>query len=215
MGEAAKDTDAMKAFVREYLARHEPRAANERNAWRQDGAARWAHTLRVLATAQKIGHAEGADYDVVTVAAIFHDVAKLDSEQDEHAVRGAEIARDYLTRAGFSADWIAGVCQTIVNHVAALEFGDNSLPLEDRVLRDADLLDEVGALGIVWTVMNAGIEAPSYAEARVRIAKYDRATTERAVAKMMTRAGRAIVEQRLRFVNDFIAQLDEEFGARE
>ena len=212
MGEAAIDTDAMKAFAREYLARHEPHAANGRNAWRQNGAARWAHTLRVLATAQKIARAEGADYDVVTVAAIFHDVAKLDSEQDEHALRGAEIARDYLTRAGFSADWIARACQTIVNHPAALEFGDKSLPLEDRILRDADLLDEVGALEIVWTVMNAGVEAPSYVEARTRIAEYDRKTAERTVAKMMTRAGRKLAEQRLKIVNDFIAQLDEEMG---
>jgi hypothetical protein len=37
-------------------------------------------------------------------------------------------------------------------------------------------------------------------------------TAERAVAKMTTRAGREIAEQRLEFVNDFIAQLDDEFG---
>jgi uncharacterized protein len=212
MRDTAIDTDAMKAFVREYLARHDLRAANEHNAWRQTGAARWAHTLRVLAAAQKIARAENADYDIVTVAAIFHDVAKLNSEQDEHALRGAAIAREYLTRAGFSADWIARVCQAIVNHVAALKFDDHSLPLEDRILRDADFLDEVGALGIVWTVMNMGIEAPSYAEARTRIAKYDRQTAERAVAKMMTRTGREFAEQRLKIVNDFIAQLDEEVG---
>ncbi len=71
MGEAAIDTDAMKTFVREYLARHEPRAANRRNAWRQNAAARWAHTLRVLATAQKIARAEGADYDVVPLPRFF------------------------------------------------------------------------------------------------------------------------------------------------
>ena len=127
-------------------------------------------------------------------------------------MRGAAIAHDYLTRAGFSVDWIARVCQTIVNHVAALEFRDNSLPLEDRILRDADFLDEVGTLGIVWTAMNAGIEAPSYAEARARIAKYDRVTAECAVAKMMTRAGRGFAEQRRKIVNDFITQLDEEMG---
>jgi len=40
-------------------------------------------------------------------------------------------------------------------------------------------------------------------------------TAERAVAKMMTRAGREIAEQRLEFINDFIAQLDDEFGEGE
>ena len=76
-------------------------------------------------------------------------------------------------------------------------------------------MDEVGAVGIVWTVMNTGIEAPAYAEARARIAKYDRMTAERAVSKMMTRAGREIAEERLKFVDDFIAQLDDEFGEGE
>jgi uncharacterized protein len=199
----------MMAFVRGYLTRSAPGDASGPSAWRRNGAARWAHTLRVLATAQKIARVENADSDIVTVAAIFHDVAKLNSEQEEHAERGAAIAQDYLTRAGFAADWIARVCRVIVNHPAALEF-DAPLPLEDRILRDADRLDEVGALGIVWTVMNVGLEAPSYAEVRARIAKYDRKTAECVVAKMMTRTGREFAEQRLKFVNDFITQLDEE-----
>ncbi len=214
MGDAAIDTDAMKAFVREYLTRSEPNIAAGYSAWRRNGAARWAHTLRVLAAAQQIARAEGADYDVVIVATIFHDVAKLDIDQDEHAERGAAIARDYLTRAGFAAAWIARVCQTIVNHVVALKPGDR-LPLEDYILRDADRLDELGALGIVWTVMNTGIEAPSYEEARARIAKYDRATAERAVARLITRTGRAIAEQRLKFIDAFIAQLDAEMNEGE
>jgi uncharacterized protein len=151
----------------------------------------------------------------VTIAVIVHDVAKLDSGQDEHAARGAEIAREYLVRAGFSGDWIARVCQVIVNHPAALTFASDHLPVEDHILRDADFMDEVGAVGIVWTVMNTGIEAPAYAEARARIAKYDRMTAERAVAKMTTCAGRGIAEQRLEFINDFIAQLDDEFGEGE
>jgi uncharacterized protein len=206
MCDAGIETDTMKAFVRDYLTRNEPSAATGHNAWRRNGAARWAHTLRVLTTAQKIARAE---YDVVMVAAIFHDVAKLDSEQDEHAERGAAIAREYLTRAGFPVDWIVRVCQTVINHVAALELEERLL-LEDRVLRDADHLDEVGALGIVWTAMNTGIEAPSYAKARERFARYDRVTAERIIAQMMTRAGRAIAEKRLEFVNAFIAQLEDE-----
>jgi hypothetical protein len=39
------DTDAMMAFVREYLARTAPREAAGHNAWRHNGAARWEHTL--------------------------------------------------------------------------------------------------------------------------------------------------------------------------
>jgi uncharacterized protein len=76
MGDTAIDTDAMMAFVRAYLMRTEANAPEGRSAWRASGTARWEHTRRVLATAQEIARAEGADYDILTVAAIFHDVAK-------------------------------------------------------------------------------------------------------------------------------------------
>jgi uncharacterized protein len=131
-------------------------------------------------------------------------------------VRGAEIAREYLARAGFSGDWIARVCQVIVNHPAALTFPSDHLPMEDRVLRDADLLDEMGAIGIIWTAMNAGwLGATSYAETRERIVAHDRQGAEQVVARVLTRAGREIAEQRLAFINDFVAQLDDEFGEGE
>jgi len=207
------DTRHMMRYVQARLLRGLPDDAEPTGSFRSNGAARWEHTRRVLATAQKIARTEGADYDVVTVAAIFHDVAKLDSEQDEHAVRGAEIARVYLTQAGFAADWIARVCQAIVNHPAALVFSADDRPLEDCVLRDADLLNETGALGILWTAMNAGrLGAASYAETRERIVRYDRQGAEQVAARMLTRAGREIEQQRLAFVDAFIAQMDEECG---
>ncbi len=198
----------MLAYVKAYMVQNEPSAPTGLDGWRRNSAARWEHTRRVLATAQKIARVEGANMDLVSVAAIFHDVAKLNSERDEHAARGAEIAAEYLQREEFPADWIARVDEVIRNHTSS----QADVPLEDCVLRDADLLDEVGALGIVWTAMNAGIEAPAYAEARARIAKYDRRTAEKTVQVMSTRAGRALAEQRLAFVNAFIAQLEDECG---
>ena len=202
------DFDAMKVFARDYLARTEPNINPGHNSWRNNAVGRWEHTQRVLATAQKIARAENADLDIVTVAAIFHDVAKLNSGADEHAARGARVAQEYLTKANFPADWIARVGEVIANHIRS----DSSLPLEDRILRDADLLDELGALSIVWTAMNTGIEAPSYAEAYARIIKYDRLSAERVVARMTTPTGRAIAQRRLAFVNDFIAQLEDELA---
>lgn len=89
------------------------------------------------------------------------------------------------------------MCQAIVNHAAALTFSDDHLPLEDRVLRDADLLDETGAMGIIWTAMNAGrLGVTSYAETRERIVEFDRQGAEKVVARMLTRAGREIAQQR-------------------
>jgi len=205
------DVGAMRAFVREQLIRGAATFVQERSSWRASGEARWDHTRRVVKFAQEIARAEGADYGIVTVAGIFHDVAKLDSEQEAHAVRGAEIAREYLVREGFPADWIERVCQVIVHHPAKHVVPTEQMTLEVAVLRDADLLDETGALGILWTAMNAGgLNATSYADARKRIVKHDLDGCKRVIELMLTRTGRAIAEQRLAFVEAFIQQLDAE-----
>ena len=206
MSQPLIDLDAMMAYARDYLARTEAAVITGRNPWRNTAAARWEHTLRVLALARKIARAENADRDLVTAATIFHDAAKLNSSPEEHAARGALVAKEYLTRAGFPADWIARVGEIIASHTRA----EGNFALEDRVLRDADILDETGATGIVWTTMNTGIHAPSYVHARENILTHDRHTAERAIALMLTPAGRALAEQRLAFVDQFIAQLDAE-----
>lgn len=210
MNSLAIDFDAMKAFVRDYLVRAESKTISGHNAWRNTGLARWEHTQRVLTTSQKIARAENADYDLVTVAAIFHDVAKFSSTPEEHAARGAIIAAEYLARTGFLANWIKRVGEIISNHTCS---STEKFQLEDCILRDADVLDEVGALSIVWTLMNTGIQTPSYTEARARILKHDRHSAERAVALMLTPTARAIAKERLTFVNNFIAQLEEELGS--
>lgn len=115
-------------------------------------------------------------------------------------------------RAGFSSDWVARVCRVIVSH-GEQDIGRFSL--EEHILRDADLLDETGALGIVWTAMNAGrAEMPSYADARQRIIEHDLRGVERVLGRMATSAGRTLAENRLAVVNSFIAQLEEELGEK-
>ena len=205
----ALDIDAMLAYVREYLARGGAYGNEKGGAWRQTGSVRFEHIRRVLATAQNIARAEHADLDVVTVAAVFHDVAKLEVDQETHAVRGAEIAAEYLCNEGFSAEWVRRVCAVIATHNCV----NASFPLEDRVLRDADLLDETGAMGIVWSSINSGrSENPSYADARARIVQHDWRYAESLEQRMLTRAGRDIAEQRRMFVESFIAELEDELG---
>ena len=204
------DLDAMQAFVRDYLLRHEPPVVPGPNSWRKSAVARWEHTKRVLAMAQEIARGENADLDVITVATIFHDVAKLNTAQEDHAVCGANIARDYLIRAGLSTDWVERVCQIIVHHPAAHITPPPEMSLEVAVLRDADRLDETGALGIVWSAMNVGIIAPSYAQARERFSHVNVENAQEVVAHMLTPTGRRIAEQRWVFVVKFIAQLNQE-----
>ncbi|MFW5917059.1 MAG: HD domain-containing protein, partial [Halorubrum sp.] len=98
-----EDFEEMKGFVRDYLAASvESEDDGGRMRWYPWHSAdyRFNHILNVVALATDIAEAEGADVDVVRVAAVFHDVAKLEVDQDVHAEAGARVAREYLKSRG-------------------------------------------------------------------------------------------------------------------
>jgi uncharacterized protein len=96
----------------------------------------YEHTLRVRALALHLARIEGADEDVVHVAATLHDICK--SAGAEHAGLGAAEARQLLLDLAADPDVRERACDAIASHC-----GDNtqSSPLESRVLGDADLID--------------------------------------------------------------------------
>lgn len=61
----------------------------------------WEHTLRVYNLCLHIGQKEGADLDVLSIAAYLHDIGRTHQDQSKgticHAEKGAEIAREILT----------------------------------------------------------------------------------------------------------------------
>ncbi|MFB6174278.1 MAG: HD domain-containing protein, partial [Halobacteriales archaeon] len=112
--------DRMKAFVSEYLtASVENEDAGGRMRWYPWHSAdyRFNHSLNVVELATEIAEREGADVDVVRVAALFHDVAKLEADQDAHAAEGARVAREYLESHGeFPESFVDRVCDVVESH---------------------------------------------------------------------------------------------------
>jgi len=111
-----------------------------------DAAHDFDHVLRVLALAERIGQAEGADLEIVRAAALLHDVARADEEGSGtcHAQAGAQRAREILQ--GHPPEKVEAVAQAIATH----RFREKSIPqtLEAQVLYDADKLDAIGAIGV-------------------------------------------------------------------
>ncbi len=139
-------------FVREYMQTTErPEMGRRRTA-----SFRWRHTLRVLSTAREIGLTEGANMEVLEIAALLHDVAKLDPRSDEihHAVLGSQIAEEFLHKLNIPEQQLGMIVEAIRFH--SLDTNQDDLGLETLVLKDADRLDEVGALGIVSVGIHAG-----------------------------------------------------------
>lgn len=122
------------------------------------GSHAWDHTLRVYNLCMHIGRVEGADLEVLKIAAYLHDVARPLQDQSRgavcHAEKGAEMARALLQHYPLSEDRKANVIHCIRSH----RFRGNCHPetVEARVLFDADKLDSIGAIGIARTFQFAG-----------------------------------------------------------
>ena len=119
-----------------------------------DAAHDFDHVLRVLALAERIGRAEGADMEVLRAAVLLHDVARAEEERTGvcHAKAGAQRAREIL--AGHPPRKVEAVAEAIAAH----RFRDEVTPrsLEAKVLYDADKLDSIGAIGVARAYALAG-----------------------------------------------------------
>jgi uncharacterized protein len=157
----------MEAFVYDYLeASVESEDDGGRMRWYPWHSAeyRFNHIRNVVDLATRIAEAEGADPDVVRVAALFHDVSKLEADQDRHADEGARVAREYLTsRAEFPRSFVDEVCQCVRDHSYQGSLDDVSL--ETRCLIEADVLDKIGANGTALMLLRMGYEARTHMDA--------------------------------------------------
>jgi uncharacterized protein len=113
------------------------------------------HVLRVLALAERLALAEGANLEIVRTAALLHDMARNGSLPGaDHAEAGADMARHLL--AGHPADKVEAVAHAIAAH--RFRAGPAPQTVEARVLHDADKLDAIGAIGVARAFAYGGHE---------------------------------------------------------
>nr|WP_160046976.1 HD domain-containing protein [Natrialba sp. INN-245] len=204
----------MKAFVFEYLAASVGKEEEGgRMRWYPWHSAEYRHNhiLNVVDLAEEIARKEGADADVTRVAALFHDVAKLEADQELHAEAGARVAREYLeSRSEYPESFIDQVCQAIEHH--SYQGNLNDLALETQCLIEADLLDKIGANGTALMLLRMGYEARTHMDAdemidRVLERGYD------AASRVRSDTAESIAHQRLKRVKWFREWLEDEIAA--
>ena len=107
------------------------------------------HILRVLALAERIGQAEGADLEIVRAAVLLHDAAGATpgsgGERAAHHLASADFAREVLQAEG----WPDDRSEAVLHCIRAHRFRGTEAPrtLEAQVLFDSDKLDVLGAIG--------------------------------------------------------------------
>jgi uncharacterized protein len=186
-----------------------------------DAAHDFDHVLRVLALAERIGRAEGADLEIVRAAALLHDVARADEEASRscHAQAGAQRAREILQ--GHPPEKVEAVAQAIATH----RFREKSIPqtLEAQVLYDADKLDAIGAIGVARAYAISGqarqrLWGPVPADYRGEAQGTPEHTAvhefvfklSRLKGTLFTPTAKAIAAERHRYMVKFFARLERE-----
>jgi len=185
-----------------------------------DAAHDFDHVLRVLALAERIGRAEGADMEVLRAAVLLHDVARAEEERTGicHARAGAQRAREIL--AGCPPQKVEAVAEAIAAHRFRGEISPQSL--EAKVLYDADKLDSIGAIGVARAFALAGAQgrslwAPLATCQREPASPMGHTPVHEFVFKLsrlkdtlFTATARRMAEERHRYMVAFFARLERE-----
>ncbi|WP_010477275.1 HD domain-containing protein [Thermococcus zilligii] len=175
-----------------------------RSFFERDGTHGFSHVERVFNLCLHIGREEGADLEVLALAALLHDIARPLEDAgkvEDHAAEGARIARGYLKGLGYPDEKVEAVAHAIEAH--RFSRGPEPGTLEAKILSDADKLDAIGAVGIARVFMYSG-EHGRDIEASMR-------HFEEKILKlkdlMYTETARKIAEGRHRFTEEFLRRL--------
>lgn len=200
---------------------------DEARTWYRDddSAHDFDHVLRVHALALRIAAAEGADAEIVSAAALLHDVARTEADRLGrcHAEMGAQKAREILRNHP------PGKVEAVAAAIASHRFRNASEPptLEAKVLYDADKLDAIGAIGVARAYAIAGkwnqrlwspwAEADGLDAGARDLHNADHTPVREFQVKLSrlkdslyTDTARAIAEGRHRYMADFFARLEKE-----
>ena len=135
--------EKLKQFVKESL-------AGDRTGHGFDHAQRvWKLCLRIAEN-----HAS-ADLETLEIACLLHDISFKEGIIKKHHLASAEMAAEILKDWSYPEEKIKKVQEIIRDHVGHMvesERPNEELPLESKILRDADNLDALGAIGIMRMV---------------------------------------------------------------
>jgi uncharacterized protein len=124
-------------------------------------ADKFGHQPRVYALAAEIGTGIQYDEDILFAAAWMHDLGVFlghrpqDPEQLsvwDHVPYTIQRSRELLLNWGFPPEKIDGVAEAILHHQSK----DEPTTVEATLLRDADILEQLGAIGILRAVVKVG-----------------------------------------------------------
>ena len=193
-----------------------------------EGSHDWFHIERVWKTAKYIQSQEGGNLEVIELAALLHDIADH-KYNDGDFQKGEKVAYEVLINKGASEELAAEVSKVIgIVSFKGANVTDEATSLEGQIVRDADRLDAIGAIGIARAFAYGGSRnRPLYnpeIEPRLHSSKEDYYTSKSHTInhfyekllllkdRMETPTAKILAEERQKVMLDFLEQFKKEWG---
>lgn len=177
-----------------------------------DLAHRWDHIQRVCDLAVLLAEKEGADIEVVRIAAYLHDVGYKGMTTEEmvekcHAELSATMTKELLQSLSLDEVFIEKVCETIITHRTSRITEDTDI--EGLCLHDADKLDSSGVRGFMRLYAWNLLVEPRGLELNELI-KFVRDSTLKRKKRLKTDTAREIIDKLDENVNNLVELYEEE-----
>ena len=170
---------------------------------------RYEHSVRVLKWAKRLADDySDIDYDVLYTACIFHDVGYAYGK-DDHATNSVKIFKEYAELFKLDSKFVKKVSDIIIVHSDKSLLKNPFSSHELIIMLEADLMDEEGALGIVWDLFSKGMDNPdSFDDSIKTLYKHSAHILDQDY--MITPTAKKIWNEKKELVRDFILQLKED-----
>ena len=188
----------------------------------------WFHIERIWKLSKKISETEDCNLEVVELSALLHDIAdpKFNGGDENLAL---EISKDFLENQNVSNDIIEQVL-FIIKNISFKNRGEvpKYLPIELKIVQDADRLDGIGAIGIARTFNFGGFKnnlmyhpeiPPKLNMTKEEYKKNEGTTINHFYEKLLlmkdlmnTQKGKQLAEERHDFMQKFLDQFYKEWN---
>ena len=178
-------------------------------------ADKFGHQPRVYALAVQIGEGMNYDDDVLFAAAWMHDLGvflghrPLNPEQLsrwDHVPYTIQRSRELLAHWGFPPEKLDEVAEAILRHQSK----DEPTTVEAILLRDADILEQLGAVGILRAVVQVGRDTryPTFSA----VLPVLNSALENIMSKIRLDKTKVMAQSRLEMLRSFLVAIKNEAG---
>jgi len=188
----------------------------------------WFHIERVWKLSLKIQEKEGGDKLIIELAALLHDIADPKFHNGDETL-ASKIVNEFLTEQKVDSETIEKVL-FIIENMSFKNRNDapGNLPLELKIVQDADRLDAIGAIGIARTFNFGGYKnnlmyhpdiEPKLNQTKEQYKKSNGTTINHFYEKLLllkdllnTKTAREIAEHRHQFMLQFLEEFYKEWN---